>query len=167
MKNIVLIGFMGSGKSTVAKCLAEFFHKELISTDALIEDKEGQSIAEIFRHYGEQYFRDREREIIKRAAIKKDVVLDCGGGVVLNPQNMDNLRRNGILIYLAASPETIYKRIKRQKNRPLLNISQPKTRIAELINQRKSLYEQADYIIQTDAKTATEISEEIIRLLNQ
>ncbi len=167
MKNIVLIGFMGSGKSTVAKRLAEFFCKELISTDTLIEDKEAQSIPEIFRNRGEQYFRDREREAVKRAATKKNVIIDCGGGVVLNPQNMDNLRRNGILIYLAASPETIYKRIKHQKNRPLLNISQPKARIAELINQRKSLYEQADYIIQTDTKTVTEISAEIIRLLNQ
>lgn len=151
----------------VSKRLAESLNMDVISTDELIEHQEGRSIRQIFQESGEHYFRDREREAVREAAGRKNVVLDCGGGVVLNPQNVDDLRRNGILIYLSASPETIFERTKHQKDRPLLNVSQPQIRIAELLGQRKPLYEQADYTIETDGKTVDGVCEEIVRLLNQ
>lgn len=161
-ENIVLIGFMGSGKSMVAKRLAKILKRDAVSLDDLIESKEGRPIKRIFVESGEAYFRDREKEAVQEAAGKESLVIDCGGGVVLNPQNMAKLKANGILIFLSATAETIYARVKDTKKRPLLNIKNPKARINELLKERQPLYAQADHTVITDNKTVDEVCKEII-----
>lgn len=164
-KNIALIGFMGSGKSLVSKKLASTLKCEAISTDEWIERREGRSIRRIFEESGEPYFREQETQAVREVAGKESVVIDCGGGVVLNPRNIKELRKKGVIVFLAASPETVYQRIKDKKNRPLLKTVDPQAKIRQLMEERKSLYAQADYTIATDKKSVRQICAEIIQLL--
>jgi shikimate kinase len=143
--NIVFIGFMGSGKTVVGKALAVKLDRRFLDTDAMIEAEVGISIKEIFKKFGEHKFREIEHNIIKRAARYKNVVISCGGGAVLNPSNIKNLRKKGIIINLCASPEEIYKRIKSDKSRPLLNCCDPVSKIGELMEKRRELYSDCDY----------------------
>ncbi len=165
-KNIVLIGFMGVGKSMFSNRLGNILNRDVLSTDDLIEQKEGRLVSRIFADSGEAYFRRVEREIVREVSQRKDVIIDCGGGVVLSPENTASLKKTGTLIYLKASPERIYENIKEQGHRPLLSGDDPRARIAELLAQRKPLYEQADYTIETDHKTVEQVCEEIITLLS-
>jgi shikimate kinase len=164
-KNIVLAGLMGSGKSMVSNRLAEILHRDVVSIDALIEQKEKRPIAVIFKESGEAYFRDREREVVREVSARRSVIIDCGGGVVLNPANITDLKRHGVLFFLSASAETIYRNIKEHKHRPLLNVPAPKAKIRELIKERKPLYEQADHTVETDHKTIDQVCAEIVDLL--
>lgn len=164
-KNIVLIGFMGSGKSMVAKRLAKVLKRDVVSLDDLIEAKESRPIKRIFVESGEAYFRDREKEAVQEVAGKESLVIDCGGGVVLNPRNMAKLKANGILIFLSAAAETVYARVKDTKKRPLLNIKNSKARINELLKERQPLYAQADHTVITDNKTVDEVCREIVTRL--
>lgn len=164
-KNIVLVGFMGAGKSVVAKRLAHLLKKEIVETDRLIEANEKRTIAEIFRGSGEKYFRTVEKAIVKALSQRNNLIVDCGGGVVLDDENMVNLKRSGILFYLKATPDVIFQRIKNHRNRPLLNVGDPKARITELLKIRAPRYEQADFTIETSNKTVEEITQEILCLL--
>lgn len=147
-KNIVLIGLMGSGKSVIAKALAEKLGINLYSTDALIEKKAKKKIRNIVADNGWEYFRRLEHQTIKRIAVKKGVVIDCGGGVVVNPENLKLLRKNGKIIFLKASPAVIYKRIKNDPNRPLVHeTANPLAVIKMLYKQRLPLYNQADITV--------------------
>jgi shikimate kinase len=152
-KNIVLVGFMGSGKSKIARRLAEHLHVESIGTDDLIVARAGQSIEAIFRAHGEPYFRNLESAIIKEVAQRRGVIIDCGGGVVCVKENLQELKANGIVFYLQATPEVIYERIKHEDHRPLLKTPDPLGCIKELYQQRLPLYNQADYVI--DANDAS------------
>jgi len=152
-KNIVLIGFMGSGKSMIASELGKRLKVEVVATDALIEAREGQLIHEIFQSKGESYFRDLEAEIVKELSLRQGIVIDCGGGVVLRKENLQHLKSNGIVFYLQATPEVIYQRVKHESHRPLLKAPDPLGRIKELYQQRLPLYNQADHII--DANDAS------------
>ena len=162
-RNIVLVGFMGSGKSKTANKLAGILKRGVVSTDAIIEQKEGRAITDIFRESGEAYFRKVEKEVVKEVSEQRGMILDCGGGVVLDPDNMTNLRKNGLVIYLAASPEYIYKNIKNRKNRPLLNVEDRQSKITELLKARKPYYEKADVIIAAD-KDIDQIVEDILKV---
>lgn len=164
-KNIVLVGFMGSGKSMTSNKLAGILNREVVSTDELIKQREGRPITEIFRDSGEEYFRKVEKEIVKEVSEKTGLILDCGGGVVLDPENMANLKKSGLVLYLSASPGSIYKNIKDREHRPLLNIEDPKSKIAELLEARKSYYEQANVIIDADHKTIDQITEDVLKVL--
>jgi len=164
-KNIVLIGFMGCGKSLTSNKLAETLNRKVISTDKLIEQKEGQVIAEIFEKSGEGYFRRVEKEIIKEISGQSDLIIDCGGGVVMDDENMANLKKNGLVIYLAASPESIYENIKHQPRRPLLNVADPQLKITELLQERKPYYEKADRTINTDHRTINQIAEDVLKVV--
>jgi len=146
-KNIVLIGFMGAGKSMIARELGRRLKLEVVITDDLVEAKEGMPIHEIFPKKGEDYFRRLETEIITEASLRRGIVIDCGGGAVLRKENLQLLKANGIVFYLQATPEVIYQRIKNEKHRPLLNDPDPLGRIKELYQQRLPLYSQADYSI--------------------
>ena len=108
--NVALIGFMGVGKSAVGKALAERLGKKYVEVDSLIVQKAGKSITQIFQEEGEIAFRELEIEVIKEIALKKNQVIDCGGGVVLNKINIDRLKQNAVIIWLTASPEVILKR---------------------------------------------------------
>ncbi len=164
-KNIVLIGFMGSGKSMVSNRLAEILRRDVVSIDTLIEKREKRSIPVIFKESGEAYFRAREREVVREVSARKSVIIDCGGGVVLDPANIRDLKRNGVVFFLCASAETIYQNIKGHEHRPLLNVPDPKAKIRELVKERKPLYEQADHTVETDHKTLDQVCAEIVDLL--
>ncbi len=147
IKNIVLIGLMGSGKSMVAKALEARLGLPQFSTDVLIEAKEGRSIQEIFQDPGEAYFRQIEHAIVFELARKKGVIIDCGGGVILDAGQLPLLKKNGVVFHLKTSPEVIYSRIKGDPTRPLVNVPDPRERIAQLFKERMSLYDQADVIL--------------------
>ena len=165
-ENLILIGFMGSGKSLTSQWLAKKMGKTCLSSDILIEKREGKTIADIFKECGEEYFRKVEHEVISGISQKNDIILDCGGGVVLNPQNMVLLKNSGIVIYLYASPEMIHERTKHKNHRPLLNVKDPLVQIKRLLEQRKPFYAPADYEINTDHKTIETVGKEIMELLD-
>jgi shikimate kinase len=152
-KNIVLIGFMGSGKSMIAEALGKRLKRESVSIDGLIEAREGQSIAWIFEKKGEAYFRALEQDVIKGVTSRRGIIIDCGGGVVLRSENLKLLKTHGIVFHLQATPEVIFERIKSERHRPLLQVPDPLGTLKLLYQERLPLYNQADYII--DANDAS------------
>ena len=162
MKNIILTGFMGTGKTAVGRRLAMLLNMELIDVDTEIEKSQQMTINEIFRQFGEPGFREIETEMIQKLSERKDVIISTGGGAVLKQKNMDALRKQGIIICLMASPQTILKRTSHNSNRPLLKVEDPFEKIKELLNFRKPFYEKADILIDTEDKTPLQIAEEII-----
>lgn len=163
-KNIILVGFMGAGKSSVARVLSAATGWPCVSTDDLIVQAEGRSINEIFRDNGEAFFRDVERRIILEVSKRQSVIIDCGGGVVLDSRNVEALRKNGVLVYLQTSPAEIFRRLKTQTDRPLLKTPDPQAKIKELLDYRSPFYAQADHTLMTDGKTPEQVGQEILRL---
>ena len=162
MINIFLIGFMGSGKSTVASCLAKKYGMEIVEMDQVIVEREGMSILDIFAHKGEKYFRDVESQLLTEIQAKQDRVISCGGGVVIREQNVKEMKKCGKVVLLNAKPETILERVKDDKNRPLLQGKKDVSFIGDMMEQRRPKYEKAaDLIIETDGKGAEEICKEI------
>jgi shikimate kinase len=161
--NIVITGFMCTGKTSVGKLLAEKLGYQFVDTDDLIEQRVGMKISDIFAVYGEPYFRDVETEVVKEVAKKDKFVISTGGGVVLRKVNMDELRKNGIIINLTAKPETIYNRLKNQPGvRPLLNKPDPMNEIIKLLLQREEYYKNCDLRIETDNFTVEQIVQQIL-----
>ncbi|MGQ9569228.1 MAG: shikimate kinase [Thermodesulfovibrionales bacterium] len=167
MKNIVLTGFMGTGKTIVGKKLSRLLNMELIDVDSEIEKSENMTINEIFKRFGESRFREIETEMIKRLSEKNNVIISTGGGAVLKKENVDALRKNGVIVCLLATPETILKRTSHTANRPLLKVEDPLKKIKELLDYRKPFYEKADIMIDTEGKTPSQIAEEIIEKIRQ
>lgn len=165
-KNIFLIGFMGCGKSTMARFLSRDLDVELVEMDETIEAETGMTINEIFEKYGEKHFRDLESQLILRIAEKGGAVVSCGGGAILRQENVENMKKNGQIIYLSATPETIYTRVRHSTNRPLLNGNMNVEYISSLMEKRLPLYENAaDIIIYVDGKEKQEVVEEIKKIL--
>jgi len=161
--NIMLIGFMGTGKSTVSDYLGEMLAMEQIEMDALIVEKEGMSIAKIFEEYGEEYFRNCESNTLIELQKKNHAVVSCGGGVVLRDENIKYMKKKGRIVLLTANPETIYGRVKDSIERPILNNNMNIGFISELMEKRRERYEMAaDIIINTDSKSIRIICEELI-----
>ncbi len=140
---------MGTGKTTIAKELAREMGMKYVSIDDVIVKREGREIKAIFEQDGEEYFRELEKKTVKEISAKSGQVVDTGGGVVLNEINMKNLGSNGVIICLWTAPEVIHERTKGDGLRPLLNVKDPKTRIRELLEKRRSYYERADHHIDT------------------
>ncbi len=166
--NVVLEGFMGSGKSTIANLLADRLELELIDTDKVIEETEGRTISEIFKTEGEVSFRDMETELLETIHGEhwREFVISLGGGMPVREENRGLLRKIGKVVFLKALPETIYDRVKDDDSRPLLKTENPLKKIEELLQQRIEYYEDAaDIIIDTDGKTPEEITEEIVKEL--
>ena len=162
-KNIVLIGFMGAGKSSLASYLAEQFNMRTVETDREIVEREGIGIPEIFEQYGEVYFRDRESEVIRDLGSDSQTVISAGGGAVLRDENVENMKANGIIVLLTATPKAILDRVKSSTERPLLNGKMNEDYIAALMEKRRARYEDvADLIIDTTDKTIPEVCEEMI-----
>ncbi|MFH1310615.1 MAG: shikimate kinase [Candidatus Omnitrophota bacterium] len=149
MKNIVLVGFMGTGKTIISKALSERLKKKRVSIDEMIELQEGKKISDIFKDQGEAYFRVIEKVLVKEVSRKSDQIVDAGGGVVLDAENMKNLKSNGFVICLWADPKVIYERTKKYKHRPLLKVESPMQKIEELLEFRRSFYEKSDFHIDT------------------
>ena len=165
-KNIFLIGFMGSGKSTIARLLAKETGKELIEMDETIEAEAGCSINQIFEDHGEGYFRDLESELVARIADKGATVVSCGGGAVLRAENVETMKKNGTIVYLSATPETIYKRVRNSTHRPLLNGNMNVEYITQLMEKRLPIYEHAaDVVVDVNDKEKREIVKKIIEII--
>ncbi len=162
--SIALIGFMGTGKTAVGKILAQKLDKNFIELDGMIEKKAGKSIPEIFQQYGEIAFRELEIEVTREVADREKVVIACGGGLVLNKINIDRLRKECIIVYLAASPGVILKRISGDTDeRPLLAVSDRARQIKELLRFRQPFYERAaDIKINTSRLSIDTVVEKII-----
>ena len=157
---------MGAGKTVAANELAKRLKRMVFSTDLLIEQKEGKSIAEIFKVNGEDYFRRQEEAVVADLSKKDNLIIDCGGGVFLNPKNRKSLKKNGLTFYLAASPEVVHQRTRNSRQRPLLNTSDPKKVIKDLLAKREQFYKQADHTIDTDGKTNEQVCNEIEEILS-
>ncbi len=164
---MVLIGFMGAGKSLIASQLSKKLRKEVVETDRLIELKENRTISDIFKDLGEPYFRKVEKQIVFEVSKRRNIIIDCGGGTVLDEESRQNLKKSGTLIYLSALPETIFDRIKHQGQRPLLGDNMSVERITVLLKQRKPIYEQAHFTVDTSYKTPQQIVEEILKVVKR
>jgi shikimate kinase len=164
MKNIVLIGFMGTGKTAVGRRLARRLKREFIDTDAEIEKLMGKTVAQIFARDGVVRFRSEEALLVKKLARREGMVIATGGGMVLNPENLLLLKENGILVALTASPEIIYNRVRSNKNRPLLH-GNMKEKIRELLRERADAYKAAEITVDTDNSSIAEIVEQVTRCL--
>lgn len=161
--SIVLIGFMGTGKSILGQALSEKLDLELIDTDDLVEKKMGMPIPQIFEKYGEEKFRDLESDIIQEISGKKNKIISCGGGVCLREENIINIKSGNIVILLEASARVILDRIKSDKNRPILKEKMNIENIEAIMKERKlSYHKAADFIIDTDNKTLLELVDEIL-----
>lgn len=166
--NIALIGFMGTGKSTVAPLLAKALGRGYIDLDEEIERRHGRSIPQIFAEDGESYFRTLERELVEEVSQADYLVIACGGGTILREENRQALKRSSRLVLLTASPLTILERVKHQAHRPLLGGKPTIEAIASLLAQREQLYnEAADVRVSTDGLSPAEVSEEVVLALLQ
>ena len=159
--NIALVGFMGVGKSTVGQILASLLDFEFIDTDRVIETREGRRISEIFAKEGEGHFRDLETRLIREYETRQGLVLSTGGGLVVRPENLASLRTHSLVVCLWASPAVIHDRVRHQGHRPLLATPDPQARIAELLEQRKPAYQQADILVGVDFRSPQETAQYI------
>ncbi len=166
--HIFLIGFMGSGKSTVAKYLSSAYQMKQIEMDEQIEKNEGRSISSIFEKEGEEYFRTLETELLKSLDPRETFVVSCGGGAAVKEENVREMKEKGRIILLSAQPETVYVRVKNSHNRPLLEGNMNVSYIKELMDKRQKLYERAaDFQVKTEGRTAEDIGEEIIKQIRK
>lgn len=161
--NISLIGFMGSGKSTTGRLLADILKKRFVDIDKVIELSQGMSISRIFRDKGEEYFRDIETNVIKKLYGNNKTVFACGGGVILRKKNMDVIKKSSKVIYLRVSAERLLERLQKDKDSRPLVAGRQKDSISAMIKSREEKYEEySDYIIDCDEFNPEEISRAII-----
>lgn len=162
-KNIVLCGFMGSGKSVTGKLIAEKLGLTFVDMDDFIEKENQMTVAQIFSKYGEQTFRKMETDAAKLLGKKRGLVIACGGGAVINPQNVDYLKSGGNIFYLEVSADTVKKRLKNDTTRPLL-AKDKENAIESLLKERKAVYKAvADYTIDSNGSKHS-AAEEIIKI---
>lgn len=160
--NIVLLGFMGTGKSVVGKLIARRLKMQYLDIDEEIEKEENMTISQVFSQFGEEYFRSKESEVVSKISEKESLVISAGGGVVLKPGNLENLAKKGILFCLDASPEVIFERTHHYTHRPLLQTSEPLKAIQELLKQREKNYAQIENHIDTSYLSPEEVAKRVI-----
>ncbi len=165
-KNIFLVGFMGAGKSTVGRILADKLGYGFYDADKFIEERAGTTITQIFADHGEDYFRDLESRATELLAANEKQVIATGGGVVQRDRNWDAMKSGGITVYLKASVETVWDRIKDDDSRPLLQVEDPVKTARDLLEKRTPMYERADIIISTDHLSCEQVADEILHNLN-
>ena len=167
--NIILIGFMATGKTAVGQALAKKLKAKYISTDTLVEKKAKKKIKTIFAEKGEPYFRSLETQALLSLKNKKGLVVSCGGGIVLKPGNRTLIKKSGKVIWLKASPDTINRRLGPLRQRPLLNIRDKEERIKmikRMLSSRSSLYKKAAHIsIDTDALPLAKVASQIASMI--
>jgi shikimate kinase len=162
-KNIVLIGFMGAGKSAVGVGLAKELNFPLIDTDTLIEERTGKKIKDIFAQEGERAFRKIESQVVKEISAREDHVIAGGGGVVLDPENVQMLKENSTIVYLKADPEVIVKRTAGAHDRPLLEVPTPETEVRRLLFVREKIYQEvADVVVDTSNLSIEDVVKEVM-----
>jgi shikimate kinase len=167
MQNLILIGAMGSGKTTVGKQLAKRTRMDFVDSDHMIEDRCGVSISTIFDIEGEDGFRKRETKMLKELCEKNGIVLATGGGAIISEENRILLRKSGFVVYLKTSIETQLARTQKNQNRPLLEQGSIEDKLTELMEERGSLYEQeADLIVMSGDRVVSKVVEEILKTVD-
>jgi shikimate kinase len=159
--NLALIGFMGTGKTSVGRLLAENLHFGFLDTDELIQSRAGRSITDIFATDGEPAFRAMERDAVMELAGREHLVISTGGGLPTNPENLAALKQHALVVCLWSSPEKIWERVRHQSHRPLLHDPDPQKKIRELLAARKPFYKQADVLINTGLRSIREVVQQI------
>jgi shikimate kinase len=160
--NLALIGFMGTGKSSVGRLAAQLLQFEFVDTDHVIEVRAAKSISDIFRDDGESAFRQLEKQVVEELAGNQKTVIATGGGLPLNPDNLINLKLHALVVCLWASPETVYARVKAHSHRPLLKDPNPEARIRQLLAEREPHYRQADVLVNTELRSLREVTAQVI-----
>lgn len=164
-RNVILVGFMGTGKTAAGRLLARRLGREFVDMDALIEERQGRTIPEIFAKDGEPFFRRLERALVRELAAREDLVIAPGGGIVLDPDNVADFGATGVVICLRALPETILERVGGDTNRPLLQGGDKLARIRELLARRQPLYDAIPRWVETDGLSAAEVADRILAFL--
>jgi shikimate kinase len=160
--NIALVGFMGTGKSTVGQLVASMLHFRFVDTDSMIEGMAGRRIADIFATEGEARFREYERAIVAQLSTLQGTVIATGGGLVTNPESLANLKQHALVVCLWAAPETIFKRVGHQTHRPLLRVDNPLEKIRTLLQERAPFYRQADVLLSSDFRRPKEVASHVV-----
>jgi shikimate kinase len=162
IRNIALCGFMGTGKSSVGRLVAEQLRFAFLDTDTVIEARAGKTIAEIFTTDGEAAFRELESKIVRELTERAHTVISTGGGLVMKPENMASLKTHSLVVCLWASPEGIYARVKNQNHRPLLQDAEPLEKIRQLLAERTPAYKQADVLLNTEIRSPREVAQQVL-----
>lgn len=169
-RNISLVGFMGTGKTSVGKALGRQSSRNVIDVDQWIENRTRKKIREIFEREGEPHFRALEKEAVAEVAKLEGVVITTGGGAVLDAANVAALKKSGWLVALSAKPETIFERVKDSRNRPLLKCGptvETRDEIVRLLNARAPFYAKADYTFETDGLSPDQVAQLILETLEK
>jgi shikimate kinase len=166
IRNIALIGFMGTGKSSVGRMIADHLHFTFLDTDELIESRAGKSISAIFSEDGEAAFRKMEATVVAELASRKRTVISTGGGVATGPGNLESLREHALVVCLWASPEKIWERVRGQTHRPLLREADPLAKIRELLAAREPFYKKADVLLNTELRSVREVVQQVLHQFN-
>ncbi|MDR1190588.1 MAG: shikimate kinase [Verrucomicrobiales bacterium] len=163
-QHLILIGLMGSGKSSVSRCLSTLTGMQYLDTDWMVEAQMRKPITEIFTQFGEARFRELEHEMISKAVSESEPsIISTGGGAVVNAANRELLWRHGWVTYLQADAELLAERTARDQNRPLLHTKNPASCITELLQARAPFYEQADWLVPIRGQSIEQVAEEIHR----
>ncbi len=161
---ITLIGFMGSGKTTVARLLSKRLRVKWVDIDKLIEEELNATIPEIFKMYGEEFFREKEREKLEKLLkSKEDLVISTGGGLPAFKDSMELINKFSVSIYLESPFEVLWKRISKDSNRPLVRLG--KEKVKEIFERRVPFYRKAKFTVRTDSSSPEESVQEILRIL--
>ncbi len=165
MRNIILTGFMGTGKSSIGVELAKILGYRYCDLDSLISEQAGMTISQIFDNYGEEYFRDMESNVIERVATMKNLVISSGGGAVIREKNRELLRSSGVIVNLIASSEEIISRLSADTSRPLLKDNMSLEKIGMMLRAREPFYAESDIRIDTTGKKVEDVTREIVTYL--
>jgi len=159
IRNIALIGFMGTGKSSVGRLIAEQLNFEFIDTDDWIEQQSGKSVSRIFAEDGEPVFRQWENQVVLQLGTSASTVISTGGGLGANEKHLEHLKDHSVVVCLWASPEKIWSRVQHQSHRPLLKDPDPLLKIRQLLTSREVVYKQADVLLNTDLRSVREVAQ--------
>lgn len=168
MKNVVLIGFMGTGKTSTGKMLAAKLGAAFIDMDQKIEEETGMSIPDMFAQKGEAYFREQEHKLVQRLSVRRNAVISTGGGTVKNPDNVALLKDSGVIVCLSASVDTILERTSHRGTRPVLDNEDHGNRrqaVEKLMKERRALYKQSDFTVDTSELSPLQVVDCIVRFL--
>ncbi|HEY1719193.1 MAG TPA: shikimate kinase [Verrucomicrobiae bacterium] len=160
--NLALIGFMGTGKTSVGRLVAESLDFDYLDTDEMIQSGTGRIISDIFKTDGEPAFRALEEKVVVELANRAKTVVATGGGLPTDPKNLANLKKHALVVCLWASPEKIWERVKNQSHRPLLHDENPQAKIRELLAAREPFYKQADVLLNTELRSVREVAQQIV-----
>lgn len=161
-ENLALVGFMGTGKSSVGRLAAEALRFSFVDTDELVEAQSGLSVEQIFEQQGEPAFRQLEKQVVESLGQRQKTVIAAGGGLVIDPANLASLKTHALVVCLWASPEMIWERVRAQTHRPLLKTGDPLAKIRELFARRDPLYRQADVLIQTCYRSPEKVAQQVL-----